>query len=247
VANAQVEAMHGGDPTIAATTDGSGSFVLRGLVPQQYVIRTTRNGYTVRNQDVTLAADAQLDILLARNLVAVVGSVTDSPPCTTGIDAARVEILDGPDAGKSALSGSGAYSIGGVSWGTFRLRASKTGFSTVEATLDVPAPIPVEGVTTRQNFGLQNLAARFSMSGDLRDRTVESGGHINGALVEIVGGPNAGRSTTSVNGAYQFRDLMNGAVPLRVSHPRYVTVDESGARVCSADARFDIKMTPIGT
>jgi carboxypeptidase family protein len=247
VPNAQIEAMHGGAATITAMSDASGSYVLRGLLPQQYVIRTTKNGYFVRNQDVTMAGDVRVDIVMARNQVAVTGSVTEAAPCSAGVENARVEILDGPDAGKSASAGSGTYTIAGVSWGTFRLRASKTGYNASEATLDVPPPLAVGGAIARQNFGLQNLVSRYSMSADLRDRTQESGGQVNGALVDITGGPNAGRSTTSVNGAFVLRDLLTGATPLRISHPRYWVFDEPGVVLCGGDAHFEIKMTPNGT
>ena len=231
VADAQVEAMHGGDPTVTASSDGAGGFSLTGLTAQQYVIRVTRNGYNARNQDVTLTGNMGLDIVMARNRVAVIGSVTEAG-CTTAVPDARVDVVDGPDAGKSASSGSSGYGIDGVSWGTFRVRASKSGYAgPIEATLIVPPPLAINGATARQDFQLQSLVPRFTMLGTLRNRAVETGGQVNGALVEIISGPNAGRSTTSVNGSYQFHDLISGLAPLRVSHPDYVTYAEEGARV----------------
>jgi hypothetical protein len=247
VGDVQIEAMHGGDPTVLVTSDSSGAYTIRGLAAQQYVIRATRNGYNVRNQDVTLANDMRLDIVMARNQVAVGGSLTEAAPCSARIDDARVEIVDGPDAGKWVLSGSSGYGIARVSWGSFRLRASKSGYSTVETMLNVPPPIAIDGASARQNFELQSTVPRFSMIGNLRNRMVETGGAVNGALVEIVGGPNAGRSAASANGSYQFQSLIAGATPLRVSHPDYLTETQegAGARVCADGARWDIRLTPI--
>jgi hypothetical protein len=244
VVDAQIEAMHGGDPAVLAASDASGTFTLRGLAPQEYVIRVTRNGYFKRNQDVTVAGDMRVDLMKARNRVSVAGTVSDASPCSARIDDARVEIVDGPDAGKWTNSGSSGYHIDDVSWGTFRVRASKSGYGSFETSLRVPPPIPVDGTSTRTNIELQSVVPQFSMVGTLRDRTRETGGQVNDALVEIIDGPNRGRSTTSANGAYRFENLISGAAPLRISHPAYMPYVESGARVCSDNARFDIKLTP---
>jgi hypothetical protein len=243
VGGARVEAAHGGDADIVTTADSAGNFRLAGLSAQEYVIRTFKDGYNVRNRDVLMVADARVDIAMARNRVAVIGSVTEVA-CTTTIDGVRVEVIDGPDAGKSGISGSSRYEISDVSWGSFRVRASRVGYSPAEMSLNVPPPFPISGATVRADFQLPSLVPRFSVTGDLRNRMVERGGSVNGALVEITGGQNVGRSTTSANGAYRFENLISGPTPLRISHPDYLTEVLEGPRVCDGDMRYDVRLTP---
>jgi hypothetical protein len=48
------------------------------------------------------------------------------------ITGARVEVVDGPDAGAVATSSVSGYSLSNINWGTFTLRASKSGYTPVE-------------------------------------------------------------------------------------------------------------------
>jgi len=144
VESAVVEAMHGGRVLASAMTDGRGFYRLSGLIAQEYVLEMRKVGYYARNVDVLVSGDTMRDLVMDRNRVALMGIVREAPPCTgAAINAALVQILDGPDAGKSSLtdrSGS-QYEIANVAWGTFRLRASKSGYTSEEHTVNISDPV----------------------------------------------------------------------------------------------------------
>ena len=81
-----------------------------------------------------------LDFVLDRVRVTIFGAVDESPPCVGAIQGARVEIVDGPDAGTARLTGAAGYQLNNINWGRFRLRASKAGYVPVEVTMDVLSP-----------------------------------------------------------------------------------------------------------
>ena len=86
-------------------TDGRGFYRLAGLIAQEYVLEMRKVGYYARNVDVLVSGDTMRDLVMDRNHVALMGTVREAPPCTgAAINAALVQILDGPDAGKSSLT-----------------------------------------------------------------------------------------------------------------------------------------------
>jgi hypothetical protein len=94
-----------------------------GPAPQTYTLAGV-----VRASDVIIAADTTRDLVMDRNRVTLTGIARDAPPCSgLAIDSALVQVLDGPDAGKSSLTDRSGfeYSIAGVAWGAFRVRASR--------------------------------------------------------------------------------------------------------------------------
>jgi len=102
VAGAVVEAMHGGGVVASATTDGGGVYTLTGLIAQEYVLSLRKVGYNARTSDVTIAADTTRDFVMDRNRVTLRGIARDAPPCPgLAIDSALVQVLDGPDAGRT--------------------------------------------------------------------------------------------------------------------------------------------------
>lgn len=241
-----VEAMHGGRVIQSATTSATGEYQVNGLPPDEYVIRMTRSGYNTRNRDVVISADTRRDYVMERNRVAIFGVATQTA-CTAPIEGVRVEILDGPDAGKSAVTDRAGfqYRIDDVAWGTVRLRASKAGFGSVDTTLTISPPVAVGGAMTRQDFALQEQTGHFTFTGRVADRMVETAGGITGALVLISGGPNAGISTTTVGGNYQFRELRAGRMDLEVSKPGFYTERFPNVPVCSNVGAWDVWLTPV--
>ena len=213
--DAHVEAMHGGSPTVSVTTDGTGTYRLPGLERQQYVLRMTKAGYNAANRDFTVTGDATLDLVMDRNRVTIEGFVDEAQPCFGPILETRVEVVSGPDAGKFSLNDRTgfSYQVAGVAWGTFTLRASKATYTAVDVPLTVPPPLAFSGTIVTQHFRLPNPTGRYVVSGTISDTMVETAPWINGALVEIFDGPNAGKTATSGtaglgNGVYRFADLL---------------------------------------
>jgi hypothetical protein len=159
------------------------------------------------------------------------------------INGALVQVLDGPDAGKSSLtdrSGS-QYEIAGVAWGTFRLRASKEGYATSDVTASVPASNSINGPFT-QNIDLLRTA-RQAMFGEVRERRTEFAARLPGVRVEVATGPDAGRATVSDSlGRYRLEQLATGPVTVRATNPGYV--DEVVTTSLCGDLQLDIRLTP---
>jgi Carboxypeptidase regulatory-like domain/Bacterial Ig-like domain (group 2) len=244
VAGVNIEAMHGGLVVATATTDGGGFYRLTGLIAQEYVVRMSKVGYYARTVDVLVSGDTTRDLVMDRNRVALTGIVREAPPCTgSALNAALVQILDGPDAGKSSLtdrSGS-QYEIANVAWGTFRLRASKDGYATSDVTVTVPASDIVYGPLT-QNVDLPRTA-RQALFGEVRERRTEFAPRLPGVRVEVTTGPDAGRATVSDSmGLYRLEQLATGSVTVRATNPGYF--DEVVTTSLCSDVQLNIRLTP---
>ena len=248
VPDAQIEAVHGSD-VVAATSRADGTYRMTGLIAQDYVLRVVKKGYNVQGINLLISGDTSRDIVMDRNRVTVQGFVSRAEPCFGTIDGVRVEILDGPDAGKSDVSGlTVRYRIQSVAWGTFRMRASKQGFSLLETSVTVPPPVAVAGETFETFFRIADQTGRSALTGEISNRLVQTGGQINGALIEFTRGPNAGRSTTSGSagsgdGIYRFTGLLDGDASIQVSKAGFVTEYLNTAQICG-DHRADFKLIP---
>jgi hypothetical protein len=245
VAGVNIEAMHGGLVVATATTDGAGFYRLTGLIAQEYVVGMRKVGYYARNVDVLVSGDTTRDLVMDRNRVALMGVVREAPPCTgSAINAALVQILDGPDAGKSSLtdrSGS-QYEIANVAWGTFHLRTSKEGYATSDVTVTVPASDVVYGPLTR-NLELSRTA-RQALFGEVRERRTEFAPRLPGVRVEVTTGPDAGRATVSDSmGLYRLEQLATGSVTVRATNPGYF--DEVVTTSLCSDVQLNIRLTPL--
>jgi len=246
VAGAGIEAMHGGRVVASTTTDGGGFYTLAGLIAQEYVLRLRKVGYNARTIDVLIASDTTRDIVMDRNHVSLTGIAREAPPCLgAAIDSALVQVLDGPDAGKSSLTDRSGfqYSIPQVAWGTFRVRASKDGYTPAETTVTVPASDIVDGPFA-QNFDLPR-ATRQALFGEVRERRgVESGPRMTGVRVEIVTGPDTGRATISdAQGRYRLEQLATADVRVRATQPGFL--DEVVTVPLCGDRQLEIRLTPV--
>jgi Carboxypeptidase regulatory-like domain/Bacterial Ig-like domain (group 2) len=244
VAGVNIEAMHGGRVVATATTDGGGFYRLSGLIAQEYVVSMRRVGYYARSVDVLVSGDTTRDLVMDRNRVTLTGIVRQAPPCTGGaIDAALVQILDGPDAGKSSLSDRSGfqYEIAGVAWGTFVVRTSKQGYATSDVTVTVPASDVVYGPFT-QNIAVARTA-RQALFGEVRERRTEFAPRLPGVRVEVTTGPDAGRATVSDSmGLYRLEQLATGPVTVRATNPGYF--DEVVTTSLCSDVQLNIRLTP---
>jgi hypothetical protein len=245
VAGVGVEAMHDGRVVASATTDGGGSYTLTGLIAQEYVLRLRKVGYNARTSDVVIAADTTRDLVMDRNRVTLTGIARDAPPCSgLAIDSALVQVLDGPDAGKSSLTDRAGfqYAIAGIAWGTFRVHASRDGYAPSDMTVTVPASEVVNGPFT-QNFFLLRTA-RQTLSGDVRERRTENGARIAGVRVEIASGPDTGRATISDSlGRYRLEQLAVADVTVRATLPGFF--DEVAPTSLCGDRQLEIRLTPL--
>ncbi len=147
-----VEAVHGGRVAGGGTTNRSGVYSIPTLPAQDYIVRAIKFGYRTPQLPLSLNANATLDIALDRVRIEINGAVEEAPPCSGVVTGARVEIVDGPDAGMTSTSTDGKYRLENINWGRFRLRASSAGYTPAEVSVNAlppgsgnpPAPIQVQ-------------------------------------------------------------------------------------------------------
>jgi hypothetical protein len=122
----------------------------------------------------------------------------------------------------ATVSASGVVQL--IATGEAEIRAT---YQSVTATAKVtvtPAPVP-----------RHTLAGRVTNADS--DRAIEN------ARVEVIDGPDAGRSSsTSAQGDYRVENLTEGTISVRVSHDEFVSVERSVT--LAGDVRLDVELRP---
>ncbi len=147
-----VEAVRDGRVFGGGTTNRSGVYSIPTLPAQDYTVRAIKFGYRTPQVPLTLSANATLNIALDRVRIEVSGVVEEVAPCSGVVTDARVEIVDGPDAGMSFTSTGTGYRFENVNWGTFKILTSRSGYETAEVSVNSqppgsgnpPAPVRVQ-------------------------------------------------------------------------------------------------------
>jgi hypothetical protein len=139
-------------PGFSTLSDSSGVF--RGSLPAgNYDQTVTKAGYqSVERREVVVSGDTRLDVMLRPGVI-IGGVVTevglDGP--LDGLDGVTVTAFSGSEPKLSTTTGPGvpgSYSLRYLLPGTYTIRAGKTGYDTVEQTVDAPAD-------TRVNFSMK--------------------------------------------------------------------------------------------
>ena len=119
-----------------------------------------------------------------------------SDPARSGISGARVEVLNGDNAGKAATTNAtGTYSLTGLLGGTFRVRASADGFNTGEQNVTVP-DVPRADFTLQRPTPTPACAYAVSATGRISVSAVS--GQI-GLTMERTSGDCSWQATTDVD------------------------------------------------
>jgi hypothetical protein len=124
-----------GGAAFSTTTDAQGRF--RGALPSGsfYSLSVSKPGYeSVRRMGVSVLGDTVLDVTLVVG-IEIFGNVTELG--VGPLNDATIEVMSGPSAGRSTVSGPapGKYGLQHLLPGEFTLRASKTGYDSVEQTV----------------------------------------------------------------------------------------------------------------
>jgi hypothetical protein len=146
------------------------------------------------------------------------GTVSEASPITGVVSDVRIDVLDGPNAGRSAMTdNNGRYSMSGLASGLFQLRATKSGYVRVD-----------RNVTLDSNTTLDlNVVRACFIAGTIREGS--NGVPSFGATVKVVndpGGPSATAivsGTTTADGSYRLDGIPCGPV-------RRLRVEKDGFR-----------------
>jgi spore coat protein U-like protein len=131
---------NGINASMSATTDAAGHYRLAPLVAETVYLKATKSPYDTAQQTISLAGDVVVDFTLVRTFH-LFGTITEAI-VGTPITGATVEILGGPNAGRSTTTNAGSYSFDGVTPGSMTIRASKAGYDAAQQSVFQSADMP---------------------------------------------------------------------------------------------------------
>ena len=145
------------------------------------------------------------------------GTVSETSPITGVVSDVRIDVLDGPNAGRSATTDTGGrYTMSGLSSGMFQLRASKSGYVRSERSVSLDSNTTLDLTVVRACF----------IAGTVREAAASV--PVFGATVKVVNDPGGASATalvsgtTGVDGYYRLDGIPCGPVRrLRVEKDGY--------------------------
>jgi hypothetical protein len=163
VSGATVTASAGTTAGRSTLADGTGMYSFAGLGLGSVTVSAERAGYTATSRSANVSSDTgSFDITLPRLRTTLAGRITLTGGTAT--QHTTLEILDGPDRGKSIMAdGNGNYTLGQIYWGTFRVGLSGSCQETTQSTVTIPADSAALGGTLTQNYSLP--VRGFTISG----------------------------------------------------------------------------------
>jgi hypothetical protein len=116
---------------------------------------------------------------------------------------------------------------------------SPSGMVTFVAPGEVDIRATYRTLTGAAHITVATVVVRYAVSGVVTDK--DNGRGLQGARVEILDGPDAGRSAqTDANGAYRLADVVAGRIMVRVSNQSYDPVEQP--ITLSSDTRLDVAL-----
>lgn len=211
LANVVVQVTAGPTTGTSVATDDEGDYSLGNLDPGTYAVTFSRSGFTTRtitSIDVAARRTTTLDVELTASGQAgsITGVVTDADTDAV-LSGVTVRLLQGATTVDTATtSAGGSYTFTGVPPGSYSVRFSKTGYSTLTRAVTVSA-----SSTTTANAALSSdNGGGGEGNSSLRVRVNTSTGRpIQSATVEI-SGPASRSGNTDEEGQITFTDLPAG-------------------------------------
>lgn len=209
LAEATVTATHSNGTTYTGITNAQGEYGLSSLELGDFTINATKTGYSSgEDERFTLSADetelteVNVDGMVLNN-AEITGTVVQAVT-NAGIKGAEISLIgrEGNGSSSTVSDESGAYSISGMSPGSFLLITSKEGFErdTTGVFLNAGSAIS-EDVQLSPNIG--------SLSGKVTDKS----GNALGFNVTVIASNDVNSYTTKsdATGNFQFNEIENGA------------------------------------
>jgi hypothetical protein len=144
------------------------------------------------------------------------GTVSETLPISGVVSDVRIDVLDGPNAGRSTMTDTGGrYTISGLSSGMFQLRASKSGYLRLERNVSLDSNTTLDLAVVRACF----------LAGTVREGAAFV--PVAGATVKIVNDPGGASASvivsgiTALDGYYRLDGIPCGVRRLRVEKDGY--------------------------
>ena len=230
-----VRLINGLSAGLSATTNSSGFYSIRGIVPGTYNVRFSGGNFTAATSSAVITAGATTTLNATLTNGAGGGSITGTvlDPSGNAIVGARVDITAGPVVGLfDVTSTDGTFDLTGLPDGTYTLRARATGFQDATGTVTITNAGTVTqnltpAVDTLSNFGA--ITGRITGGA--------SSGSTAGATVTITGGALDGTSTAADGqGDYVLANLPAGTYTLTFAMTGQTSVVRSNVVVTSGSS-----------
>jgi hypothetical protein len=148
-------------------------------------------------------------------------------------------VADSPTGPQRDVTGLATWSTSDTTIAT----VNSVGFVTALKSGDVAVRVNYRGTEGFLAFDVRPGGANYyfrALSGWITDAQDKS--KLIGTTVRILDGPNANRTATSTDGAYQIYDLEPGTFTIRFSKPGYVTVDRVAVLPGNRFTSLDVEM-----
>ncbi|MEO8070105.1 MAG: carboxypeptidase regulatory-like domain-containing protein [Acidobacteriota bacterium] len=150
IAAAKIEIVSGTNSGRSVASDAAGHYLLEGLAAGPFAAKASAAGYVARTIDVTFTADQVADFTLLTVpgpsdppvvTYTLSGTITDAAiGPSSGVAAARVEVIAGPNSGHSVVTGDdGRFELPGLESGSLSAKVSAVGFVTQTASMTLSA------------------------------------------------------------------------------------------------------------
>jgi len=166
------------------------------------------------------------------------GTVNETSPITGVVSDVRIDVLDGPNAGRSAMTdNNGRYSMSGLSSGQFQLRASKSGYLRLERNVSLDSNTTIDLAVVRACF----------VAGTVRGPAEVP---VPGATVKVVNDPGGASATaivsgtTAADGYYRLDGIPCGLRRLRVEKEGF-RPSESSVMINGPETYQDVTLAPL--
>lgn len=209
LAEATVTATHSNGTTYTGITNAQGEYSLNSLELGSFSVNATKTGYSSPADETFTLSEEETELTqlnvdgLVLNNAGITGTVSQAVS-GVGIKGAEISLIgrEGNGSSFTVSDASGAYSISGMSQGSFLLITSKEGFEsdTVGVVLTAGSTISEE-VQLSPNIG--------SLAGKVTDKS----GAALGFNVTVIASNDVNSYTTKsdASGNFQFNEIENGA------------------------------------
>ncbi|RLQ93334.1 carboxypeptidase regulatory-like domain-containing protein [Falsibacillus albus] len=206
IAGAQVNLLNAaGVLVLQSTTAANGTYSFSNLTPQNYTVTVSQTSYQSQQKSVIVDPNETetVDFTLDPLPTTITGTIFASGGGTVG--GATVEILNlaSQVIATTVADGSGFYTVNGLAPGSYRLRASASGYITAQVGFTASGGTMNVDLTLLQNPG--------SISGGVQDSSTGSG--IQNANIRIVNnsGVTVATTMTDASGNYSIPSLSSGS------------------------------------